>query len=96
MGFSEDFFTIKKDPYNGVTINKDQLPNTQEEFALKLAKSLERWKQVNNILWDIIIYNCYHQEKVRGIWLNIGIEKSEFIPKAVELGIIILLYKFFI
>ncbi len=46
MHFSENLFTMKKDPYNGVTVNKDELPETREKFSSMLAKSIARWKEV--------------------------------------------------
>jgi len=63
----------KKDVYKGITVNPEELPNcTPLEFDDILKASLEYWRN----------------EKLRGIWLGIPIEKSNLIPIAVDNGFI--------
>ncbi len=61
-----------EDKYDGATIDAKTLPDTDEDFKLKLENSLEYWKNT----------------KKRGIWLKVPIEKSSFIPIAVSKGFI--------
>ena len=48
--FSEDMLAAKLDIYNGVTIYKDQLPDSKEKFAQALNNSLKKWKEVSFVM----------------------------------------------
>ena len=58
MLFSEGLSKIKKDAYGGITVNKDQLPETREKFAVTLEKSLARWKEVRIHLLFALCSTC--------------------------------------
>lgn len=63
-------FTCVLDPYNGITVEPNSMPNNKEEFQ----------SQIKNL-----IDTCLKDER-RLIWITIDIEKSEFIPIAASLG----------
>jgi 8-oxo-dGTP pyrophosphatase MutT (NUDIX family) len=58
------------DRYDGVIVDASQLPSDDEEFKQLLLSSLEEWKLL----------------KKRGIWLKLPIDKSAYVPIAVNMG----------
>ncbi|WP_417328431.1 NUDIX domain-containing protein [Halarcobacter sp.] len=42
------------DPYNGITINKENLPDTKEEFELNLDLLIDEVKSRRNLIWMYI------------------------------------------
>ena len=60
------------DHYGGVTVLSESLPETRQEFLLKIRKSLECWKESGR----------------RGVWLKIPSSKIDFASAALELGFV--------
>ena len=58
--------------FNGIEIDTDSLPGSSGEFQTALATSLDRWSDNGNVL----------------AWLNLPIEKADFVPIAVDSGFI--------
>jgi 8-oxo-dGTP pyrophosphatase MutT (NUDIX family) len=58
--------------FNGIEIDTDSLPRSSGEFQTALATSLDRWSDNGNVL----------------AWLNLPIEKADFVPIAVDAGFI--------
>lgn len=56
--------------FRGVVITPDQLPADPNEFAVRLAHSLQAWSDAD----------------LRLVWLEIPIEKARLIPVATEAG----------
>lgn len=65
-----DLLQYKTDFYNSVHIRSSYIPSRVEEFEQKLEKSLKKWQE----------------DKVKGIWIHIPIDKSNLIPIVVEKG----------
>src|SRR5262245_54430264 len=59
-------------PFRGIAINTETLPETAEEFRPRLAASLAAWQEAG----------------FRLIWVEIPITKASLIPVAVEAGFI--------
>jgi len=60
------------DSFNGVIIDGNSLPKGHNNFSTTLTESLKYWKEIG----------------VRGVWLQIPIELSEYIPIAVTAGFV--------
>jgi 8-oxo-dGTP pyrophosphatase MutT (NUDIX family) len=58
--------------FNGIEIDTDSLPGSSGEFQTALTTSLDRWSDNGNVL----------------AWLNLPIEKADFVPIAVDAGFI--------
>ncbi|XP_071944993.1 nucleoside diphosphate-linked moiety X motif 6-like [Antedon mediterranea] len=66
-------FEGKKDIFNGIIVNvQDQKCKSESGFSDRLQYSLQEWKE----------------QGIRGVWLNIAIECSIYIAKAVKHGFV--------
>lgn len=60
------------DAYGGLRVDPNGLPSTRDAFAVRLDASLSTWKQ----------------KGVRGVWLQVPIQKSDLISTAVDRGFV--------
>ena len=62
----------RTNPFQGVEVSPDALPEDPHEFRLRLADSLRAWSS----------------EGLLAVWLRVPIDRSALIPVAVEVGLV--------
>lgn len=67
---SADVLDCSRDPFNSVHVKPRHLPENLGTFKEKLQKSLAVWKE----------------DKCKGVWIYLPIEKNDFISAAINLG----------
>ncbi|WP_228285198.1 hypothetical protein [Aliarcobacter butzleri] len=53
-------FKTSLDPYNGLTIQSEDLPKTKEEFETNLAYLIDEVKNKRNLIWIYIDIKNHH------------------------------------
>ena len=70
---SESTLKFHGDRYDGVIVNERSLPESKDDFAQILKRSLRAWKAADR----------------RGVWLKIPVSKIDFASVAVDFGFVI-------
>ena len=76
--------TGRVDMYNGIIINVDSLPDTDEEFQEILKGKLRIPKSILTRLRSLASLALWTEQGKRGVWLSVPLSKASFIPIAAK------------